>query len=127
MRSQIRTLAENVLRRMPVLRATYAELATLRTQLQQAHTIPQPTQPPPAIRRLGSLSAQQLESSVPVINSIEERILMTLRCRDADSIPKVADAGKVVEEPNGQRVQTMHRRLLRRLDARPHRALSGPP
>jgi hypothetical protein len=24
-------------------------------------------------------------------------------------------------------VQTMHRRLLRRLDARPHRALSGPP
>jgi len=35
------------------------------------------------------------------------RVRMTLSCRDTDPIPKVADAGKVIEQ-DGQRVQIMH-------------------
>jgi|GEM_PF-442329 len=35
------------------------------------------------------------------------RVRMTLSCRDTDPIPKVADAGEVVEQ-DGQRVQIMH-------------------
>lgn len=35
------------------------------------------------------------------------RVRMTLSCRDSDPIPKVADAGKVVEQ-DGQRVQIMN-------------------
>jgi hypothetical protein len=37
----------------------------------------------------------------------EERIAMTCSCRDADQIPKVSDAGKVLQV-EGQRVQIMH-------------------
>lgn len=36
------------------------------------------------------------------------RAQMTTSCRDADSLPRVPDAGKVVTEPSGRRVQTMH-------------------
>ena len=35
------------------------------------------------------------------------RVRMTLSCRDTDPIPKVADAGEVIEQ-DGQRVQIMH-------------------
>ena len=38
---------------------------------------------------------------------VSRRVRMTLSCRDTDRIPKVTDAGKVVE-PGGQRVQIMH-------------------
>ena len=38
---------------------------------------------------------------------LEERVYMTCVCRDADQIPKVADAGKVLNV-NGMRVQIMH-------------------
>ena len=39
--------------------------------------------------------------------TVEERVAMTCRCRDCDSIPKVPDAGRVIDF-NGQRVQIMH-------------------
>ena len=39
--------------------------------------------------------------------AVEERVAMTCRCRDCDSIPKVPDAGRVIDL-NGQRVQIMH-------------------
>ena len=45
---------------------------------------------------------------MPVTETIEERIQMAVRCRDADSVPKVANAGAVIEEPDGTRVQIMH-------------------
>ena len=38
---------------------------------------------------------------------VSRRVRMTLSCRDTDPIPKVADAGEVVEQ-DGQRVQIMH-------------------
>lgn len=49
-----------------------------------------------------------LEAAVPPVRSLEERILIATRCRDADVLPRVPDAGAVVEEPDGTRVQIMH-------------------
>jgi len=43
--------------------------------------------------------------------SIEERVAMATRCHDCDDVPKVADAGKVIEMPDGARVQVMHNGL----------------
>lgn len=43
--------------------------------------------------------------------SVEERIAMATRCRDCDSVPKVADAGMLFDLPEGQRVQIMHNGL----------------
>jgi hypothetical protein len=108
MRNQIRTVIERTLRRVPVLRAVYAELAALRMQLLEAHNTMRATQQSPAIQWLGGLDAHRLESLVPAMGTTEERTLMALRCRDADSLPKVAGAGDIVEEPDGTRVQIMH-------------------
>ena len=47
----------------------------------------------------------------PEMLTVEQRIEMGQRCRDADSIPKVADAGLVRYLPSGHRVQIMHNGL----------------
>jgi FkbM family methyltransferase len=46
---------------------------------------------------------------IRVVDKLEpvERIKMTISCRDCDSVPKVADAGRILEE-NGTRIQIMH-------------------
>lgn len=44
---------------------------------------------------------------VDVLSAMRQRVQMTVSCRDADSVPKVPNAGQVVETPNG-RVQIMH-------------------
>lgn len=36
---------------------------------------------------------------------------MAARCRDCDDVPKVADAGEVLETPEGERIQIMHNGL----------------
>ncbi len=46
----------------------------------------------------------------PLIDN-EHRVLMTARCRDADSIFKVAAAGSVCTDADGTRVQIMHNGL----------------
>lgn len=51
---------------------------------------------------------EPLEASVPIAVSIEERIAMAARCRDADLIPKVPGAGRVSVRADGTRVQRMH-------------------
>jgi FkbM family methyltransferase len=66
------------------------------------------TEQPPAITRLGELEARRLELLVPIAVTPQERILMAQRCRDTDSIPKVAHAGEVIQESDGTRVQIMH-------------------
>lgn len=48
-----------------------------------------------------------LEWTTPEALTLEQRVAMTLGCRDADRIPKVPGAGMVVEEA-GQSVQVMH-------------------
>jgi FkbM family methyltransferase len=51
-----------------------------------------------------------IDGMLPEI-SPEDRIVMTATCRDADSIPKVPDAGSVRVEPDGTRIQIMHNGL----------------
>jgi FkbM family methyltransferase len=47
----------------------------------------------------------------PEMFAVEERIAMATRCRDCDPVPKVADAGMVLEQADGRRVQVMHNGL----------------
>jgi FkbM family methyltransferase len=49
-----------------------------------------------------------LEKLMPPYIFSDARIAMTLRCRDCDAIPKVADAGRVIVEPGTGPVQVMH-------------------
>lgn len=52
-----------------------------------------------------------LESLVPPMRSLEDRIALTASCRDADVLPKVAHAGTVRREADGTQVQIMHNGL----------------
>lgn len=54
------------------------------------------------------MDPRNLETLVPVWDSLENRVRMAERCRDADHLPKVENAGAVVLGPDGQRVQIMH-------------------
>jgi FkbM family methyltransferase len=49
-----------------------------------------------------------LEKLMPPYIFSDARIAMTLRCRDCDAIPKVANAGRVIVDPAVGRVQVMH-------------------
>src|SRR3954469_16892907 len=49
-----------------------------------------------------------IEDTVPVSTTAEARIEMAASCRDADPIPKVRGAGRVVSLPDGRQVQVMH-------------------
>jgi len=57
---------------------------------------------------LAGLDPHLLETLVPPARSDEERTAMTARCRDADILPKVANAGAVLREPDGTSVQIMY-------------------
>ncbi len=62
---------------------------------------------PMRIQSLAGMTHEFIPITAPVIRDEGFRISMTSSCRDSDHIPKVADAGKVVEG-NGQRLQIMH-------------------
>ncbi len=57
---------------------------------------------------MSSFAPAQLESLVSVNRTLEERTLIATRCRDADHVPKVENAGAVVTGADGIRVQIMH-------------------
>lgn len=40
--------------------------------------------------------------------SEDRRVAMTTSCRDADYIPKVKEAGEILNEPGGRKIQVMH-------------------
>lgn len=61
-----------------------------------------------AVAQVEGRPPHQLENLVPAIRTLEERIRIGARCRDADILPKVANSGAVVTEPDGTRVQIMH-------------------
>ena len=42
-----------------------------------------------------------------VLSAVRQRVQLTVSCRDADPVPKVPNAGQVVEIPGG-RLQIMH-------------------
>jgi len=52
-----------------------------------------------------------IDNLAPLAVSLEERIAMAERCRDADAIPKVGNAGEVIVMPDGTRQQIMHNGL----------------
>ncbi len=69
--------------------------------------------PPPLLRVLPyedspPLDPRALEQVMPGQLSLEQRIAMATRCRDADVVPKVPGAGTVSVDPDGRRVQLMH-------------------
>lgn len=51
------------------------------------------------------------ELTKPAEISIEERVELATLCRDCDALPKVANAGAVITEHDGARVQVMHNGL----------------
>jgi FkbM family methyltransferase len=51
-----------------------------------------------------------LQKSQPMQMTVKERAAMTISCHDADNLPKVAQAGKVVTE-KGKKLQIMHNGL----------------
>ncbi len=60
------------------------------------------------VAQVERLDPRRLEALVPLIRTQNERTAITARCRDADVLPKVADAGAVVRQPDGTMVQIMH-------------------
>ncbi len=59
----------------------------------------------------GAMPPDEFARSVPAMLTNAERVGLTARCRDAEGIPKVADAGLVHVEADGTRVQIMHNGL----------------
>jgi FkbM family methyltransferase len=110
MKSLLRAWAERLFRRLPVSRAAY-----IRADALQARVDAFKAAPPEAAfaglsaaAQVGQLAPRSLESLIPVIRTLEDRVLMATRCRDADGVPKVPNAGAIVIEPDGNRVQIMH-------------------
>ena len=111
MKAQLRSIIERAFKRLPVSRLAYIQRDALQARLdameadagRQAATAREATVPafPP-------YDPRRLEAQVPVICSVEERVLIATRCRDADVLPKVADAGAVIRHPDGTAVQIMH-------------------
>lgn len=56
-------------------------------------------------------SIDYLQSSNPWQLTEAERIQMTVSCKDCDHLPKVKNAGKVVKDKNGEKIQIMHNGL----------------
>ena len=114
MRRKIAAAIKAILGRIPGFRLAYSDSELAREMALPVETI----LTPPAANTSGTaarvaasldgLNPRELESTMPVTETIEERIQMAVRCRDADSVPKVANAGAVIEEPDGTRVQIMH-------------------
>jgi hypothetical protein len=119
MKRYLRSLIERSLQRLPVSRAVYAQRDQLQQDIKELRaSIAAVTAESASLVPLAEgLSAtvqvmphepSRLEALVPVIRTPEQRILMATRCHDADMLPKVANAGAVIEQPNGTLVQIMH-------------------
>lgn len=65
----------------------------------------------PPVQKGEMLDPYQLQALVPRCLTNEERIMMASRCRDADVMPKVANAGALEHLENGMTVQIMHNGL----------------
>lgn len=116
MKAYLRPVIERVFRRLPVSRLAYIQRDAMQARLdvaeakarageqalraEQARRAALPTRP--------AYDPRLLEAQVPMICTLEERTLIATRCRDADVLPKVANAGAVLTEPDGTRVQIMH-------------------
>src|SRR4051794_8240127 len=99
MKSLVRSYIERVLRHLPVSRAAFAERDALIAQLQaRKSAVPSRTERLRISSRIERFEPRQLEELVPPMRSPEERTLMATFCRDADVLPRVANAGAVVSQ-----------------------------
>jgi FkbM family methyltransferase len=105
MKQQLRSIIERALRRLPVSRAVYAERDRLLATLEASTGRPEGLS---ATAQVEHCDPHRLEVLVPIIRPMEERTIITTLCRDADVLPKVANAGAVVQQPDGTLVQIMH-------------------
>jgi len=74
---------------------------------------PPPAAPPPP--QLGPLGPPRPNGLTPDFTKVpaafQSRVAMTVSCTDADDLPRVANAGEVIEHPTGH-VQVMHNGVL---------------
>lgn len=110
MKELLRAWIEQLLRRLPVLRAAYFRADALQARLDAIEAAPPSSDFAglSAQAQVAKLAPRSLETLVPALRTLEDRVLMATRCRDADGVPKVENAGAVVIEPDGTRVQIMH-------------------
>lgn len=113
MKRQLRSAVERTLRLLPVARAAYFQIDQLQARLDAFEaTVRRPQKvcredPLGAAAQVANHSIHRLESEVPVMRTLDERVLIAARCRDADVLPKVPQAGAVVRQPDGTDVQIM--------------------
>ena len=99
MKSLLRPHIERFLRRLPVSPIPVSPIAfDERDAAERLSTISQ----------LEAYDVHRLEEVVPLIRSPQERIRITALCRDADVLPRVVDAGAVVQQEDGTFAQIMH-------------------
>jgi FkbM family methyltransferase len=119
MKRQLRSVIERALRRLPVSRAAYTQRDMLHARLEALEASQKAISTKHSERQQWAedLSAavqvaqhdpHRLEAVIPIARTIEERAIIAMRCRDADILPKVANAGAVLQQPDGSRVQLMH-------------------
>ena len=103
MKNQLRSLVEFTLRRVPLARSAYYQRDRLQARVDALETLAAlPQVLPPNLQ-----DPHDLETKVPVMRTPEERVRLTASCRDADVLPKVADAGAVLRQEDGTTVQVM--------------------
>jgi FkbM family methyltransferase len=103
MKNQLRSAVEFALSRVPLARTVYDQRGRLQARVEALEAaLAQPQVLPPDLQ-----DPHALETHVPVIRTLEERVALTASCRDADVLPKVADAGAVLRQDDGTIVQIM--------------------
>lgn len=107
MKAKLRSAIERVFKRLPVSRFAYIQRDALQARLDaiEARDRPLPDLPGPVH------DPRQLETLTPVMRTPEERTSIAARCRDADVMPKAANAGAVLRQDDGTLVQVMHNGL----------------
>jgi hypothetical protein len=121
MKNHLRVILEKILRRLPFARAAYFKLDILQAKVDAferdlskssvtvvPHGLKLGFEGLSAAAQVAPYQPDSLEDLVPISRSLEERTMIAERCRDADGIVKVANAGAVVEGPEGVRIQIMH-------------------
>jgi FkbM family methyltransferase len=114
MKLPLRSLVAHVLRCLPASRDAYAQQRILEARTKAcaassaAMTCPTGDKDLSSVAQIEKLDPKRLENEVPIWRTLEERVAIAMRCRDADILPKVANAGAVLRQPDGTDVQIMH-------------------
>jgi FkbM family methyltransferase len=111
-KSFLRPHVERILRSLPVSRVAFAERDALAAQIRALAPALSDAggaiERPSVVWQIGAYDPHHLEEHVSPTRTLEERIAITTRCRDADVLPRVANAGTVTQQEDGSVVQIMH-------------------